>query len=178
MTEEITPGEEIGNDPRQVGEKLREMVEAEAAAAEAETPADEPDPDNPDDEETVGNRAIIEALGNYLGVVQSVMGEDAPITPCVFCQGFGFNSIELLADTHSHRCEDCGGHGRVHTGSLVPGNETRTCDSCRGTGFQTDSPVATIPQPETEPQVPHILSPAEVEQIAAQARANVGGQAA
>lgn len=176
---EVLTGDDAGElDPRGVGEKLSAMVAAEAAAAEAETPEPDEDEEGAEDEESAANIAIMEALGEYLGKVQAIMGENAPVSPCVFCHGFGFNSIELLPDSHSHRCEHCGGHGRVYTGSLVIGNETRACEECRGTGFATDSTLASVLPVEVEPEGPKILSQAEVEQIAAEARARVGASAA
>lgn len=172
MGEPLNPANPDDFDPELVGEKLAAMIEAEAAAAEAETPPESGDEEGAEDEETEGNRRIMEALGNYLGVVQDVMGEENPVSPCVFCHGFGFNSIALLPDSHTNRCEECGGFGRVTTGSLVTGNETRGCEGCGGTGFKADGAAPLQLTPETPaPEGIKILSPAEVEQIAAQARA-------
>ena len=164
-------------DAQSTGEKLAAMVAAEAEAAEAETPEDEEEEAGEDNEGKMDAR-ILEALGNYLQTVSEVIGDSMPVTPCAFCHGFGFNALEILPDSHSHRCENCGGHGRVYTGSLVPGNETKPCDECRGSGFKTELPQAVTPPAPEEPAPLAILSAEEVQRIADDARARAGVNAA
>lgn len=164
-------------DPKALGEKLAEKVDAEEARVEAELAAEQAEeeslPDIPEDQ-----RQILEALGEYLAKVQSALGETQEIRPCHFCHGMGFNPISILPDAHSHPCDDCAGIGRVATGSLVLGNETAMCASCNGAGFIRNVPAATVPSTVEETAAPYVLSTEEIERIAADARARVGVNAA
>jgi hypothetical protein len=177
MSEPVPPeeAEEVDSaaiDPKTTGEKLREMVEAEAAAAEAE-----PDPEEPpeEEEEIAPDRIdpLTAALGRYVGEISQILGPEIPIIPCPYCQGKGFEPLLLEHDPHSVVCPECKGYGQVATGSYVQGNEVRMCQNCNGAGYKPDAPVvATIPAaPEAEPL--RVLTPEEVERIAADARAKV-----
>lgn len=167
---EAEPAVEI--DPKTTGEKIREMVEAEAAAAEAE-----PEPEEPPEDET--ERApdkvdpLTAALGRYIGEVMQILGPETPIHPCPYCQGKGFDAMILEHDPHSEVCPECKGYGQVATGSFVQGNEVRACTNCKGWGYVPERIIGA-----TEPATPeganiHVLTPEEVERIAADARARV-----
>lgn len=172
--EELFAAVERGEmDAESVGEKLREMIEKEAAAAEAETPEDE-DEEGAEDETAQVTDPILIALGEYLAKVQEVLGEDAPIRPCTYCHGMGFNPIELKQDTMSHVCEACDGLGEVVTGSKVPDNEARICPKCNGSGYIAELPEIKIGQP-LAPDVPvPVLSEAEVAEIVRKAQEQAG----
>ena len=159
------------------GERLRELVEAEASAAEAE-----PEPE--DEEETemhpepMPDDPLTAALAEYVGRIMDILGPDAPIRPCGYCQGKGFNPVELREDAKSHVCENCDGFGEVITGSKVSGNEARQCQDCKGSGYIADQPETnvTVNVPGESPV--QVLSEDEVAEIVRkaqeQANANVG----
>jgi hypothetical protein len=44
------------------------------------------------------------------------------------------------ASATERACDDCGGLGKVRTGSSVPGRETATCDACGGNGYVPSRP--------------------------------------
>lgn len=49
---------------------------------------------------------------------------------------------EYAADPGTSACSTCQGKGKTKTGSTVPGQETRTCQACRGYGY-TPPPTTT-----------------------------------
>ena len=94
--------------------------------------------------------------------VSDVLGEDALVlVPCELClpdiPGFHFDlsimqpldetqarlleilktpgAPEYVSAPDVRRCDHCHGYGKGVTGSLVPGQETKVCTSCRGFGF-------------------------------------------
>lgn len=164
-------------DAETVGEKLREMIEAEATAAEAETP-EEIEDGGEEIETAAPDDPILIALGVYLGVVQETLGADAPIQPCAYCHGMGFNPIELKADPHSHKCEGCDGFGEVTTFSKVTGNEARMCQDCKGAGYIAEQPEIIIPGGEKPTEPVSVLSDAEVAEIVRKAQEQAGVNAA
>jgi len=167
---EVEPA--AGMDAKTTGEKIREMVEAEAAAAESEPEPEEP-PD--DDEELTPDRIdpLTAALGRYIGDVQQILGPDCPIHPCPYCLGKGFDAMILEKDPNSDICDECKGYGQVATGSFVQGNEVRMCQNCNGAGYKTHAPTLATPAAESPAESLHVLTPEEVERIAADARARV-----
>ena len=160
-------------DPRSVGEKIREMVKAEAAAMEAET-VEEPDEPDPEDEPEKAIDPLTAALIAYIGSVQEILGPGVPIHPCPYCQGKGFEPMTLNKDPHSEVCSECDGYGRVATGSFVSGNETRMCVHCSGAGYVPERAVTILGDDTTPFEPVRVLTPEEVERIAADARTRVG----
>jgi hypothetical protein len=56
---------------------------------------------------------------------------------------------ELRQDQHSSQCSDCGGYGKVKTGSLVPRQDELQCEACQGRGWiGPRSARAAQPQPQ------------------------------
>jgi hypothetical protein len=159
-------------DAKSLGEKIKEKVEAEASKYETE-----PEPEEPPEEEEEKAPDKIDpltaALGRYVGEISQILGPEIPIIPCPYCQGKGFEPLLLEHDPHSVICPECKGYGQVATGSYVQGNEVRMCSHCNGAGYKPDAPVvATLPAaPDAEPL--RVLTPEEVERIAADARAKV-----
>jgi hypothetical protein len=155
------------------GERIRAMVDAEEAAIEAETPEE---PDEDEGEEVTPDRIdpLTAALGRYIGEVMQILGPEVPIQPCPYCMGKGFDAMVLENDPHSDICPECRGYGKVATGSFVQGNEVRGCSHCNGAGYKTHSPTMVAP---AEPQAAtpiQVLTPEQVDAIAADARARVG----
>lgn len=96
--------------------------------------------------------------------VRQIMGDDAEgLVPCELCwehaPGFRWNRspdpetvaavrvVIGMPDLSNYRpsateriCDDCGGLGKVRTGSVVPQFETATCDGCAGKGFTPSRP--------------------------------------
>lgn len=81
----------------------------------------------------------------------------------------GAQQVEYLNDPQHSTCPACGGHGKVVSGSKVPGKELLTCPACAGYGFvpppgkgapqngavevfvpAVDAPVSDMPQPEQD----------------------------
>lgn len=177
MSEEITPETIGGFDPRAAGERIAELVAQETEDEEEEAEG-ESEPAEPEEETDPQQVAIMQALGEYLSVVQANLPEDVTVKPCHFCHGFGFNPIAALQAPGIDRCAVCGGIGVVATGSLVNGNETCMCSNCKGTGFKAETGTGLeIVQPDGAPAV-RMLSEAEIQEIAAQAQARAGVNAA
>lgn len=156
-------------DAKATGEKIREMVEAEATVNETETPEDE-EGDGTDEPEAMPDDPLTLALAEYVGKIMDILGPDAPIKPCAYCQGKGFNPIELQSDTHSTPCDACNGFGEVTTGSKVQGNEARMCQDCHGAGYITETAPLVMPTGDTAGTPPRVLSEAEVAEIVRQAQ--------
>jgi hypothetical protein len=172
MTEVIDPANPDEPTAADMGARIAEMVEAEAAQAEAETPTED-DEDEAGSEDEKFEQAVIEAYGRYMAEIMQLFGEDQAVTPCVFCHGFGFNPIQLAADTHSKPCEFCNGEGNVATFSKVQGNETRTCLDCKGAGYIADPiQLAPVVVPDTETAAP--ISQEELDEIVRKAREQAG----
>jgi len=169
---EVEEAEQPELDAKTTGEKIAAMVEAEAAAAEAEPEPEEP----PEEEEEIAPDRIdplTAALGRYIGEISQILGPEVPIIPCPYCQGKGFEPMLLAKDPHSEVCPECNGYGQVATGSYVQGNEVRMCSNCNGAGYKLDAPTVGAATVTEEGQPLHVLTPEEVERIAADARARV-----
>lgn len=156
-----------------LGEKIRAMADENERDAEEEEAAEEEEP-TPEPESFADLDPLSRALITYIGSVQEILGPEVPIHPCPYCQGKGFEPMQLAKDPHSDVCPECNGYGKVATGSFVEGNEVRACQNCNGWGYKphgsTVSPAEMLPQ--TEPV--KVLTTEEVERIAADARAKVG----
>jgi hypothetical protein len=169
---EVDEAEAPEMDAKSTGEKLAAMVEAEASQYETEPEPDEPPEDEP---EITPDRIdpLTAALGRYIGEISQILGEEVPIIPCPYCQGKGFEPMLLAKDPHSEVCPECNGYGQVATGSYVQGNEVRMCSNCNGAGYKLDTPTAATLPASAEGEPLRVLTPEEVERIAADARAKV-----
>ena len=104
--------------------------------------------------------------------VAEIMGDDFPLlvpSPVDWTPGFIFNvpemhpapeqvselhallgqaaPVEYQAAEDAEQCDKCRGLGDVLTGSRKPGQETKPCSGCTGTGWKTKAP----PLPQTTP---------------------------
>lgn len=144
-----------GHSPEVIGQRIRQLADAEAARLEAAGEGDESD----EEEETADDeqaRLLQEAHSVYIATVLEVLGDAEPIRPCVLCSGRGWNAADVVADPDTHKCETCHGIGIVVTGSLVEGNATRICRKCNGSGFIEDVPSVVAP---VAPVVPPFVAP-------------------
>lgn len=112
--------------------------------------------------------------------VQEIMGDDSAfLVQCELCPpnlaGWRFDSAPSedvtarvrvvigLPDLENyrpsateHRCDDCGGLGRVRSGSLIPAHEALLCDACHGKGYVASRPrLAPVPDEPAAALVPN-----------------------
>lgn len=164
-------------DAASIGAKLAAMADANEAAAEAETPEDE-DEEGAEEETHHEPNPLQDALVEYIGKVEAIIGNEIQIRPCAYCQGKGFNPVELLPDPKSKPCEACGGFGEVITGSKVPGNEARQCQDCHGGGYIAEATPIVLPGGKTDDAPLQVLSEAELAEVVRKAQEQAGANAA
>jgi hypothetical protein len=123
---------------------------------EADAPLEEPEPIDID---KASEKLKNEAMRHYKRLGE-IMGDDhTMLVPCELCSpnlaGWRFEGLppqDTIANVRvvigmpdlsnfkpsatEARCDDCGGLGKVRTGSTVPQYETATCDACAGKGFR------------------------------------------
>lgn len=161
----------------QLAREEADRVEAEEREAEANGAAEAPDePQEPDEPETgtpeeltpeEGMRRLDALLTRHEQGLRELFGADFDgMTPCAFCNGFGFSDQpELQHHPEKERCDKCGGHGVLISGSQNPSFATVSCEACQGQGFKTVVPP--MPQAQAQPQQTYIyLDPATGLQVA------------
>jgi hypothetical protein len=162
------------------GERVRELVEDEAARAEAadpdegdeaaeeaettETPPPEgeppPQPAGPPSgvsEQQAGE--LDKAYQAYAKRVARIFGGELP-PDCPACLGLGFNlgaaepEPEFRTTDDYKTCDVCAGLGRLSTGSKVPGHDLAQCPMCTGRGYlvKLTGTVAAVPPPPPAPE--------------------------
>lgn len=73
---------------------------------------------------------------------------------------------ELKPHPRFHRCDTCGGEGKVYTGSKVPGQDALPCPDCNGQGHSGgQSQTAPTPLPVAAVAAPSQPPPSEQERI-------------
>jgi len=148
-----------GIDP-ETGEIIEQSGEPEAAAEVAPAPRSQKEIDE------VQDKLKAEAK-RHSNAVAKIMGEDFGFlvpNPTDWTPGFIFNvpemhpapealhelhallrapeQIELRPATDAEACPDCNALGEVLTGSKKPGQETKPCPGCGGTGWKPKLAVA------------------------------------
>jgi len=124
------------------------------------------------------NKKLERSATTWRNRVSEVMGEMANyLVPCELCDpaipGFHFPAdvqaprddlhahlLDVLKNPaqpeyqqaqHVRQCSNCGGWGKVKSGSLVAGKELVVCPTCKGQGFQGDAVTLTTPSFPAEP---------------------------
>jgi len=169
IAEEMSPdeieqaAEEDGNGA-QDGDAEQEDAQPEAAAA----------PRSQKEIDTM-HRKLAAAAESYAKRVEGIMGADFALlvpSPVDWVPGYIFNVPEMhplpeqVAALHAllggaappelreaedaEGCDKCNALGEVLTGSRKPGQETKPCTACTGTGWRTKAaPLQLAPQPYT-----------------------------
>jgi hypothetical protein len=138
---------------------VKELADAEAARAEADppdedepTPPDaEPQPDEGEDETPpepaptepsaeAQVKLLDQAMRRFEKALAKIFGTDQPLQEAPFDGVIGYvipGAMAMQAHTDFQRCQTCNGHGRVLTGSMRQGEETRDCPDkrCAGRGY-------------------------------------------
>jgi len=170
LEEEIA--EEMGADngvPENVDPETGEILEPEG---EPEAIA-EPTPPPPTEKEIEARmRALEKQAVKHAAAVEKIMGDDFSMlvpSPVDWTPGFIFNvpgmqpSPEQVGELHAllgqsapmelreaedaEGCDKCNALGEVLTGSRKPGQETKPCTACTGTGWRTKAlPLAQVSQ--------------------------------
>lgn len=159
-----------GIDP-ETGEVLDPDAEPDAAAQA------EPTPRTQKEIEAV-QRALEKQADRHTKRVREIMGDDFAMlvpSPVDWTPGFIFNVPGMLPDDEqvaafdailgrgahadlreaedAEGCDKCNALGEVLTGSRKPGQETKPCSACTGTGWKVKAaplaPVAPMPTPQT-----------------------------
>lgn len=148
------------------GGELAAMVDAEEKRVEDELQAEEQE--QADAAENERAMQLARKADYHLHRFYEIIGVPFPENgqQCPTCQ-MGILEIVPVADSRVSRCEFCGGIGVTLTGSLVPGNETRTCSDCNGAGYKGEAAeIAAVPPVAETPQIPVIpYTPVEAAQV-------------
>lgn len=123
-----------------------EIIEAPAAT------------DTTDADQEASMQAAFEAFEaeneRHRAALAAIMGEDfEAFHECMGCGGVGFQPVTAPRfDPDLERCERCGGHGSMLTGSVNEMHIVRECLSCQGTGYTTKVQVPSVPaEPNGQP---------------------------
>jgi len=153
-----------GIDP-ETGEIIEQDGESEAPEAAAPPPPTEK-------EIEARMRALEKQAAKHAAAVEKIMGDDFAMlvpSPVDWTPGFIFNvpgmqplpeqvaelhailgdaqSVEYLPATDAEACSKCNALGEVLTGSRKPGQETKLCSTCTGSGWVTKvKPLAPVQQ--------------------------------
>lgn len=158
------------DDLRAIGQRIREKVEAEAAANDDDD-LDEGDEDADDDNAASGHEffgtltdeqraeMIAVAADTIAACIQASGAEGMPCPTC----GTGLVPVAYQQSSTHERCQACGGLGKVLTGSLVAGKDYDFCGVCHGNGHTSRlAPVIADFRPVDPGTFPH--AEREVEQ--------------
>lgn len=129
-----------------------------------------------EDEQTQVFDKALKRAKTYMMAVPGILGDSAQdLSPCPRCTDFLPGWIlplqikpvpdeqkyavkvsigelagkQLQQDKHSSRCPDCGGEGKVDTGSLVPSQREARCEACEGRGWVGPRAARLAPAPAT-----------------------------
>jgi hypothetical protein len=169
IVEEMSPDADApeGDDPEQ--ESAREPVDIGNAPE-----APEPGPRSQQEIDALADRLRKES-DRHAKRVEEIMGDDFALlvpNPTDWTPGYIFNvppmhpTPEQVAELHAllgdssqlelqdaedaEGCDKCSALGEVRTGSRKPGQETKPCIACNGSGWRTKSlpmqPLAPVPQ--------------------------------
>lgn len=132
-------------------------------------------------------KALDRATKSYLDKLKATLGDDlSGFQPCPLCAD-GWPGIRLpvmpepaqlaavkvaigedpdpplVGDTYSRPCDKCEGHGKVATGSHVPGHKSVLCLDCGGKGYIAVGTERDSPQPAVANggQTPPLAQPLE-----------------
>jgi hypothetical protein len=153
---EAEPGEE-----EQAEEEPKPEPEPEPEEPQAEAEGEEPQPTPIGAENSEQVAELEKAQAAYFKRVEKTLSPQ-PLPPlCPACQGTGLDfsggagEPEYKPSPDRERCEDCGGLGKVLSGSLVLNEEVLPCPGCQGTGHRVKLavpvlPPAEVPAAETE----------------------------
>jgi hypothetical protein len=142
----------------ELGERLRDQVEAEAAEAEADDDEDEDEQtskpaaaratDTDDDEQAPvepqakSDKQLADELGRVVGTFEAelctIFGVEPPLVDVPMQGAIGYmlpGALELKANDKFRCCLVCNGHGQVLTGSLANEQQTANCPRCGGRGY-------------------------------------------
>ena len=166
IAEQMTPDDdELAAEEESEREQAEQDAEPESAAEVAPAPRSQKEIDRMT--EKLGNEAA-----RHAARVHEIMGEDFALlvpNPTDWTPGFIFNVPEMhptpdaLAELHAilgqsaplelreaddaEGCDKCNALGEVLTGSRKPGQETKPCSACTGTGWRTKlRAVEPVPQ--------------------------------
>lgn len=144
----LEPDEGEGEDSGTLAPQEGGDEDETAGGGEGDTPADLPPASDEAEERAVESLARIFLELTDLGYRPVAIPERVELADlltfpdCPVCMGYGKTPHPVQQDPLSERCENCGGHGVVVTGSFVPGHEQRDCPTCLGQGYTTDTTPA------------------------------------
>lgn len=126
-------------------EEVPESAEPDTGASDEQTPAQAAAADGSEEQIAKAEKAV----ASFNKRIDAIFGDNAPPLQCPRCDGLGRvwqveeQQQQLRHPSNFVTCDECGGPGKVETGSTNPDYITTVCLPCGGRGYLT---VTTPPE--------------------------------